>query len=307
MKPNLFIIGAPKTGSTSLYHYLAEHPQVFMCADKEPHYFSQDLRLQCQQLHGKLIKFKYPSLDEYHALFQGSADKDIIGDASTSYLYSTSAAEDIHAYNPEAKIIAILREPVELLHSWFHYISYTSEEPAKTFAEALSLETKRKQNINNIPKSVWYPQRVYYRELIQFDKQLERYYDLFEKDNIKVILTEDLQNNPDKIYDELLDFLSLNGHKADFSRHNVYQEIRFKKIKWIIDNYLSGIKNFINNHPDSIVSRCANFLYSRTMSKDEKRPVIDQASDAELKELLTPMVKRTQELTGLNLVDKWRY
>ena len=236
MKPNLFIIGAPKTGSTSLYHYLAEHPQANMCADKEPHFFSHDLKSQCLQLHRENIKFNYHTEREYLSLFKNGNDYLVNGDASTSYIYSTTAAEEIYNFNSEAKIIVILREPVELLHSWYHYIRYTSEEPANTFEEALSLETKRKQSINNIPNSVWYPQRIYYRDLIKFDVQLQRYFDRFNRDNIKVMLTEDLLSDPHGTYAEILDFLSLDHHFPDLSKQNIYQQIRYKIVKWLIDN-----------------------------------------------------------------------
>ncbi|VAW53756.1 hypothetical protein MNBD_GAMMA05-1253 [hydrothermal vent metagenome] len=306
MKPNLFIIGAPKTGSTSLYHYLADHPQVYLSTDKEPHFFSQDLRAQCQQLHGKMIKFNYSDISEYEALFENAGDHKILGETSTSYLYSTDAAENIHQYNPDAKIIAILRSPVELLHSWYHYISYTSEEPAKTFPEALSLEASRKRDLKNIPDSVWYPQRIFYRELVNFDQQLQRYYDLFDHDNIKVLLTEDMQADPAGLYDEVLDFLSLDKHTPDFSRHNVYQDIRFKKLKWIIDNYLSPVKNAVNNS-DSFISKSLRAIYNHSMSKDEQRPSIEVDINQQLKEEFRPMVERTEKLVQLNLLDKWDY
>ena len=187
-RPNLYLVGAPKTGSTSLYSYLAEHPQIFMCADKEPHFFCSDLHEQCKELHGKLIKFRYTSEPEYQSLFQGVKDELVIGEASTSYLYSSLAAEKIHGFNPNAKIIVLLRNPIDLMNSWYHYIRYTSEEPVSTFEEALSLETARKSSLDNIPESVWYPARVYYRDLVQFDVQLQPYYKFFGQKNVKILI-----------------------------------------------------------------------------------------------------------------------
>jgi hypothetical protein len=307
MKPNLFIIGAPKTGSTSLYHYLADHPQVYMCPDKEPHIFSTELHTQCLQHHGKLIKFTCTSAQDYETLFADTDNYKIAADASTSYLYSTVAAENIHHYNPDAKIIAILRNPTDLLNSWYHYINYTSEETAASFEQALALEAERKQDSSKIPASVWYPQRIFYRELVQFDQQLQRYYKLFDRDKIKVILTEDMHADAQRSYNEVLSFLQLDPHNPDFSRHNVYQNIRFKKLKRLIDNCFSPIKNSIRDNPNSTTNKFITSMYKKAMSENQKSPVVNNELKQILEQEFIPMVGRTAELTGIDLLEKWHY
>ena len=307
MKTNLFLVGAPKTGSTSLYHYLAEHPQIFMCKDKEPHYFCSDFHDQCIKHHGNLIKFPYTSIAQYNSLFSSAKNSPIIGEASTSYLYSKTAAKNIHNYNPNAKIIVILRNPIQLMHSWYHYINYTSEEPSKTFEQALLLESHRINELNSIPKSVWYPARVFYRELVQFDNQLRKYYDLFDYKNIKIVLTEDLTENPIDVYNEILNFLNVDPYTPNFKTHNIYQEIRFKKLKWFIDNHLTKLKSVVRNNRDTKIVKLLENSYKYTMGKDSKRSIINDTLLTKLKDELQPMVQRTGSLINKDLCKKWEF
>lgn len=305
MKPNLFLVGAPKTGSTSLYHYLAENPNIFMSRDKEPHYFCDDFHKQCTDHHGELIKFCYTSIDQYESLFSSAGGYSVIGEASTTYLYSESAARNIYEYNPDAKIIAILRNPVQLLHSWYNYISYTSEEPSSTFEQALSLESERKNDWGLIPKSVWFPTRVFYRELVRFDDQLLRYYDLFDDSNVKVIVLEDLAENPLEVYNEILRFLDVEPHLPNFKAHNAYQEIRFRKLKWFIDNHLGELKSYVRNHRGTKLANTMETIYKLTMGRNAERPAINTALHNELVEELFPMVVRTEKLVNRDLRKIW--
>ncbi len=307
MKTNLFLVGAPKTGSTSLYHYLAEHPQIFMCKDKEPHYFCSDFHDQCIKHHGNLIKFRYTSITQYNSLFSSAIDNSIIGEASTSYLYSTTAAKNIYKYNPNAKIIVILRNPIQLMHSWYHYINYTSEEPSKTFEQALQLEAKRKKETDSIPASVWFPARIFYKDLVQFDNQLKNYYDYFDHKNVKVILTEDLHEHPIDVYNEVLGFLDVSPYIPDFKTHNVYQEIRFKQLKWFIDNYLSKLKSFAKKHHETKAVKTLENLYKFSMGHDSKRLQIDTTLRHQLEDEFRPMVHRTGVMINQDLCKKWGF
>ena len=140
-KPNFFIVGAAKAGTTALYYYLKRHPDVFMCPIKEPHYFSSDIRYENfstfhKRVHSKLKIRDYlqnSQLYEVHidwvtgwmdylALFRESNGEKAIGEASTGYLYSESAAANIAEKCPKAKIIIVLRDPIERAFS--HYKMY---------------------------------------------------------------------------------------------------------------------------------------------------------------------------------------
>lgn len=305
--PNFFLVGAPKTGSTSLYYYLAEHPEIFLSTDKEPHFFCTDLHEECARHHNKVIKFSYSDLTEYLELFKTSEGKHAVGEASTSYIYSRDAARNIHNYNPDAKIIVLLRDPIELLHSWYHYLRFTSEEPEDSFARALELETRRKDNPACIPKSVWYPSRIYYRDLVQYDIQLTRYLELFGTDNVRIYLNEDLQENPQHVYNNILEFLQVGPYTPDFTQHNIYRDIRFQRLKWFIDNHMSWAKKFIARRQDRGVFRFSKKLYTSTISGEHKRPPVNAKLLAELRNEFQPLVKRTGELIGRDTLEIWGY
>src|SRR3954469_19217742 len=112
--PNLFIVGAAKAGTTSLWTALGELPEVFMSPLKEPHFFSGVTPRREWASHFPTVTTEA----EYHQLFKGAGDARYLGDASTSYLWAGSrAAEAIRRHNPEARIIAMLRDPVDRAYS----------------------------------------------------------------------------------------------------------------------------------------------------------------------------------------------
>ena len=95
VKPNLFIVGAPKSGTSALYRFLKQHPDIFMPKYKEPHFFSKDLQKESDIFHGFLKHYPFRSEDQYLSLFSGAKDEKIIGDASTHALFSNVAAKEI--------------------------------------------------------------------------------------------------------------------------------------------------------------------------------------------------------------------
>ena len=136
MKPDFFIIGAPKCGTTALVSYLSEHPDVFMSEPKEPHFFADDFP------HYK----KYiPTIDAYERLFEDAALKPAtrVGEASVWYLYSEYAIKNIHKYRPDAKLIVMLRDPVEVMQSLHKQLLWTMDENQPSFEKALELMPMR--------------------------------------------------------------------------------------------------------------------------------------------------------------------
>src|SRR3954468_20052709 len=113
MDPDFFLVGAPRRGTTALCNYLRMHPEVFVCSPKEPTYFGRDLAPK-----------RFPTLESYRALFANTGSATRVGDGSVAYLASDSAAEEIHAFNPNAAILIMLRNPVELIYSLHlkHYL-----------------------------------------------------------------------------------------------------------------------------------------------------------------------------------------
>src|SRR3712207_6354190 len=130
--PNFLIIGAMKSGTTALYYYLEQHPEIYMSPVKEPNFFSS----QEQENAADAVT----DIGTYQHLFRGVSGEKAIGEASHSYLYEPGAAAEIRRYLPEAKLIAILRNPIDRAYSHFLHMVRSGTEPLDDFAQALQEE-----------------------------------------------------------------------------------------------------------------------------------------------------------------------
>jgi hypothetical protein len=208
--PNFLIIGAAKAGTTSLYCYLKQHPEIFMSHIKEPNFFCFE---------GKTLNFKAPgdrdepinhtsvtNLDSYKALFKDVVAEKAIGCASPIYLYHSKAPERIKFYIPDVKLIAILRHPVDRAHSAFTFQYLGGVESGvkclTDFAEAFYNEDIYIQE-NWMPLYHFKSSGFYYA-------QLQRYYNLFNPNQIKVYLYEDLIVHPLAVVQDIFRFLEVD-------------------------------------------------------------------------------------------------
>jgi len=202
--PNFLLIGAPKSGTTSLFQYLRLHPEIFMSSLKEPNFFALDGQTPNYQGPGDMRgnHCRITSLSEYQQLFASNHQSKARGEASTIYLYSDSAAKCIAQHVPHMKMIAILRNPVDLAYSAFLHMQREGREPCNTFEEALAEESKRIQN-NWTP--LWHlTAQGFYAE------QLQRYDQYFPKQQIKIFFYEEWQNNPQGVIKSILKFLEVD-------------------------------------------------------------------------------------------------
>ena len=219
IRPNLFIVGEPKSGTTALYDYLSAQPGTFMSTPKEPHYFCSDFHEGSDRIHGRPVYYEYRSEAAWLRLFEGAQGRPLVGEASTSYLFSERAADGIHRFNPEARIVAIFREPVAFLASLHsHYLRATLED-APTLSEAWKLQDERADG-RRLPPRVRAPQLVLYRQRLQYFTQLQRFLALFSRAQIHVILFEDFQRDNARTLAELLAFLDLPA-ATEFTRKEV--------------------------------------------------------------------------------------
>lgn len=199
--PNFFIIGAAKSGTSSLYMYLKQHPEIYMSPVKEPHFFSFDDESKMTNGPGDPIYKAITDLDEYQRLFDGVRDEKAIGEASTSYLYRPEAPKRIHTMLPNAKLIAILRDPAERAFSAYMHVVRDRRETAGDFLDALSREEERKV-------AGWEP-IWHFTSVGMYYEQLSRYYRLFPKDQIRVFLYEDLNADQSALLREAFQFLEV--------------------------------------------------------------------------------------------------
>lgn len=211
-RPNLFIVGAPKCGTTSVHHYLKQHPDVYMSEKKEPHYFATDFHAASDRLHGEAKFFHVREPAAYAALFADAGAARIVGESSTSYLYSRAAAGAIAGYAPDARIVVCLRDPFALLRSWHAYLHFCLEEDIADFRAALDAEPRRRAAAGGggtMPVSTQHPERLYYRDFIRLSAQIERYLAVFPREQLHFVVLEELERDPRAAHAALLAFLGL--------------------------------------------------------------------------------------------------
>jgi len=218
--PNFLIIGAARSGTTSLHHYLGQHPQVFMCPVKEPNYFAFDGQLG--ELYGPGIEHladkSVVERDAYLNLFRDVRGERAIGEVSPRYLIARGCPERIAGEVPNAKLIAILRHPVDRAYSSFIGRRKDGWEPCRDFREAFEAEPDRiaaKQTMGLHFSAGCYADH------------LQAYFAHFERDQIRVVLFDDLVGDPGSLLNELFGFLQVDpDFLPDFSkRHNQSGEI----------------------------------------------------------------------------------
>ncbi len=216
--PNFLVIGAAKAGTTSLYHYLGQHPEVFMSPVKEPHFFAlggTGANFRSPGAEAGINRKSFADPEGYEGLFVGARGEKAIGEASTSYLYSPEAPERIKRRVPEARLIAVLRDPAERAYSTFLALRLGGREPLRDFSRALEAEEGR---IRDGWEHLWH-----YKNLGFYHVQLSRYGKALEEGRLRVYLYEDLGADPRGVMRDAYRFLGVDASfEPDTSqRHNM--------------------------------------------------------------------------------------
>jgi hypothetical protein len=205
MLPNFLIIGAPRCGTSSIYKYLAEHPQVFMAWPKEPRFFSYQ---------GKTVrKGNWVVTDQaaYEELFDKAGTARAVGEASTDYLRTEGVAERIKSLIPDVRLVAVLRNPIERAYSAWLYDRREGRETLNTVMAAVEAEMK--------DLSAPGGRRTYIRAGL-YAVQIERYLRVFDRDQLRVYLFEDLVTDPAGFTDDLCRFLEVDPHHSPLAHEN---------------------------------------------------------------------------------------
>lgn len=212
--PNFLIIGAQRSGTTSIYAYLKQHPQVYMSSIKEPKFFvfdgeepnfgdSHDLEASVTRYQA-IRNASITNIEDYRALFRGVTNQKAIGEASPHYLYSPRAPSRIKKYVPNVKLIAILRDPVERAYSnYFLDVRQGDKQFVDNFVQSVKQETNK--NIDDI----WSGGIHFLRKGFYYT-QLMRYFDIFNYNQIRVYLYEDLKNDPIGLMYDIFCFLGVD-------------------------------------------------------------------------------------------------
>lgn len=291
MKPDFLIVGAPRCGTTAMYGYLRRHPQVFMPDHKEPLYFGSDLN----HLHGRLTE------DEYRQLFRGAGPGQRRGEASTWYLYSTTAAAEMRDFIPAVRLIVMLRNPVDVMYSLHREMLFHRAETIEDFEEALRAEPER-MNGRRIAARVRRVEALRYRDAVRFADQLERYLAVFPREQIKVLLYDDLRVDPATVYEDTLKFLEVDpSFRPTFEPANESKRPRSGVLQDIVIHPPAAVRQLIprlRRYP--VAHRLRSTILSLNSKKTERAPMDDQLRQR-LERELAPEVARLGELIGRDL------
>lgn len=211
-KVNLFIIGQPKSGTTAIYDYLIPHPDIFVPKQKQLYYFATDHnqeRKRKKKYNRNYYKNYYNySFDDYLKNFNFSNSEKYYCDITPDYFYSKTAAKEIFKYNKDAKIILLLRNPLEFLKSFHIQMINSNCEDILDFWEAIFLEKLRKEQLQEFNTTC--PQQYYYyNELVDYVKFIKPYYNLFQN-NFKIIIYEPFKFDNFKYLNKLFCFLHVD-------------------------------------------------------------------------------------------------
>ncbi len=291
-KPDFFIVGAPKCGTTAMNNYLSEHPEIFIPDIKEVHFFGRDL---------DITKGAMRDEGAYLELFTGAKGEKRLGEASVWYLYSRTAAQEICDFNPDAKIVIMLRNPAEMLYSQHSQFLYNGNEDLEDFREALAAESERKAG-RRIPKSAHLVDGLFYSETVRYTEQIERYFERFRRENVHIILYDDFRADLPGTYRNLLRFLGVSDDfLPEFAVVNPNKRARS-----------ALLRNFVQEPPESI-KRLSRVFFPRSLRQRvmkgldqanvryEARAPLDPELKGELEHRFAPEAEKLERLLDREL------
>lgn len=298
-KPDFFIIGAPKCGTTAMNAYLSAHPQVFMAPEKEMHHFSTDLDIPARA--------RFRDATTYLAQFADADGYQRVGEASVWYLFSTKAAGNIYRFNPDAQIMAMLRNPVDMIYSLHSQLVFGDDEPLGNFEDALIAEARRRTG-HDLPKMVFAPiEALFYRNIPMYSQQLQRYFDMFGRSNVHVILFDDFKTNTAGVYQDTLAFLNVDtDFRPDFEVVNANAVVKNRQLSnmltarrpnWYARTILPAARRALPAHLRHNVNR----RLRKAARQEVPRPKIPPHLRSELEQHFSPEIDRLSALLDRDL------
>jgi hypothetical protein len=283
--PDFFIVGAPKCGTTAMADYLAQHQELGMAARKETHFLVGDLAPRLALRPGPRL-----SRDDYMSMFATVQDRRRLGEASVWYLYSPTAAREIERFCPEAQIIIMLRNPVEMLPSLHSEFVHQVIEPVDDFETALSLDEER---IRSGTPTGFPPHS--YRDAVRYAEQVERYLEVFGRERVHVIIYDDFRDDPLAAFRSTCEFLGVN---ADFAPEikvvNPNRRTRSRHLQRLVRKPPPRLRALLH----SVTSQSFRRRTSALLRRLNRTPVPRDPLPAQVAESLRPEVEREVAALG---------
>lgn len=290
IQPNLFIVGAPKCGTTAMYHYLKTHPRIYMSPVKEPCFFAADFPQRRIS----------PDIDKYLSLFEQAGSQHLyLGEASPLYMRSNVALEGLCRFNPASRIIVMLRNPVDMLPSLHSERLFHFWETEPDFKTAWRNEG---EGLGNPYFTSAGPNR--YRDVVNFPLQVQRVLQWFPRQQVLFLLFDDLVKDPDTVYRQVLDFLELeHDGRQDFPRINENKDWKNKYLGKLLEQPPQALLTMLGLYKRWTGSTRVGWkdkIQAKTMTNPQRRP-LSSSFRRELTDYFSEDITLLSELIGRDL------
>ena len=299
-QPNFFVVGAPKCGTTSLQIYLSRHPQVFMSEPKEPHFFCSDFPLV-------RARGPVPTFDDYLALFGDANGALAIGEASPLYLFSQTAPAEIYRFNPQAKIIIMVRNPADAIPAFHAQWLLSMLEDEQDFETAWRLQADRAQG-RRLPQFAVDAPLYQYSQLFRLAEKIDHVLSVFPADQVHVIVFDEFVRDTRAAYEDTLAFLGLpSDGQIEFPKVNANRTRRFPMISrglyalssWSV--FAAATRLWRHKTGQQSPTTALWQLFERVTAKEAPREAISDTLRQELVETFRDDVSRLSTLLGKDL------
>ncbi len=312
--PDFFIVGHQKCGTTALYKMLKGHPQIFLPDVKEPRYFLSDAPTPARSAPAA-TRARKQTLDEYLSLFTAAGPGQLAGEASPQYLRSTTAASAIAELQPDARIVAILREPVAFLRSFHLQMLSNNAEDQRNFGRAIALEDQRRQG-TRIPRHCEHPAVLMYSQHVRYVEQLRRFETQFSRENMLVLIYDDYRRDNEQAVRTVQRFLGVEERAPEHPiETHPNRGVRFPALHRLAWGARRARRNPRNADPlarvvstltpDFARSEAFRAQWRRVVYQEQRPP--DARLVAELRHRFEPEVHAISEYLGRDLVSLWGY
>jgi hypothetical protein len=298
-RPSFFLVGALKSGTTAMAIYLGQHPQIHLPV-KECCFFGSDLQFRPGlQRSGDWFR---PTEERYLSFFEEAPTGARVGEASSYYLCSKRAAEEIRAFNPDASIIAMLRNPVDMVYSMHNHWLYSLNEDIPEFSAALAAEDDRREG-RRLPDGAFWPDGLQYRSIPRYAEQLERFFDVFGRERVHVVLFDDFLTDVRSCYRSVLEFLGVDpDFQPAFEVVNAAKQVRSRGLQRLFlspPGWLEAVARPLLDRPE--LRERLRGIAKGLNTRPARTPKMSPALRAELSAHFRPEVERLSRLLERDL------
>ncbi len=302
--PSLFIVGHPKTGTTALHAFLSEHPSICMSRPKEPWFFCSDFHRQSDEYHGRPLFFRFRDQARYHRVFSHAGSEPVLGEASAVYLHSLTSAAEIARFNPEAKIVILLREPVAFLRALHKEFLRNAMEDEPDFATAISKDGDRKRG-RHLPAAIPCPSWSLYCDWVDYARQIGRFFDEFGRSRVQVLLSEDFRSDNPAVYKQVVRFIGVDdGFVPEFRQLN---DRGMVTLSWIGRLLFNPRLRWISQRilPYRVYSLAIDIARRASWKDATEDNAIPAALVIDLRSRFQPCIEEVSQMLGRDLWAYW--